>query len=164
MGERHDHPGSERQLTEKQMELFRAMAYHHRAGEARNRMEHDAERHRHVIDAVEKIRARDLRYGTEAYLLVIEAVESVLRGLSEARHISGQELCEGIRKLAVARFGPMAKEVLNFWGVRTTEDFGVIVFNLVEAGLLLKTDDDRIDDFLEVYDFADAFEHYYLNP
>jgi uncharacterized repeat protein (TIGR04138 family) len=111
---------------------------------------------------VEAIRERDRRYDADAYLLVIDAVESVLLEITEVRHISGAELCEGIRKLAIARFGPMAKEVLNFWGVRGTKDLGHIVFNLVDEGLLLKTEDDRIDDFLDVYDFREAFERDYF--
>ena len=60
--------------------------------------------------------------------------------------------------MPLARFGPLAKDVLNFWGVRATEDFGNIVFNLVEAGLLLKTKEDSLADFIDVYDFDAAFE------
>jgi uncharacterized repeat protein (TIGR04138 family) len=124
-------------------------------------MDHIAELRREVTGKIDAIRTRDRRYHGDAYLFVIDAVESVLVELSEVRHISGGELCEGIRKLAIERFGPMAKEVLNFWGVRATEDFGNIVFNLVDSGLLLKTEQDRIDDFLDVYDFNDAFERDY---
>jgi uncharacterized repeat protein (TIGR04138 family) len=113
---------------------------------------------REAQSRIEAIRERDGRYDADAYLFVIDAVESVLLEIPEVRHISGRELCEGIRRLAIGRFGPMAKEVLNFWGARETEDFGHIVFNLVEAGLLLKTEQDRIDDFLDVYDFREAFE------
>jgi uncharacterized repeat protein (TIGR04138 family) len=127
-------------------------------------MDHFTELGREVMLSVERIRAHDRRYSPEAYLLVIDAVESVLREISEVRHISGRELCDGIRTLAVAKFGPMAKEVLNFWGVRSTEDFGNIVFNLVDAGLLLKTEEDRIDDFFGVYDFAEVFELDYFKP
>jgi len=126
-------------------------------------MEHSAEpRKREVKGKVEAIRSRDQRYHVDAYLFVIDAVEWVLITISSRRHISGEELCEGIRKLAIARFGPMAKEVLNFWGVRSTEDFGNIVFNLVDAGLLLTTESDRIDDFVGVYDFGEAFESDYF--
>jgi len=124
-------------------------------------MDHIAELRREVTGKVEAIRSRDKRYHADAYLFVIDAVESVLLEISEVRHISGGELCAGIRKLAISRFGPMAREVLNFWGVHTTEDFGNIVFNLVEAALLLKTEHDRIDDFLDVYDFSEAFDRYY---
>jgi uncharacterized repeat protein (TIGR04138 family) len=129
-----------------------------------NRMDPFSERRREMTLAVEAIRARDPRYDAKAYFLVVEAVERVLSGMAERRHISGAELCSGIRKLAASRFGPMAKIVLNYWGVRSTEDFGVIVFDLVEAGVLLKTDEDRMEDFLGVYDFAEAFESNYFEP
>jgi len=124
-------------------------------------MDNYTELRKEVTGKVEAIRTRDHRYHADAYLFVIDAVESVLIELAAVRHISGGELCDGIRKLAAARFGPMAKEVLNFWGVRSTGDFGNIVFNLVGAGLLLTTERDRIDDFLDVYDFDDAFERDY---
>jgi uncharacterized repeat protein (TIGR04138 family) len=124
-------------------------------------MDHFAELRKEVTGKIETIRARDVRYNSDAYIFVIDAVESVLMEISEARHISGEELCDGLRKLAIERFGPMAKEVLNFWGVRETEDFGNIVFNLVDAGLLLKTERDRIDDFIGVYDFDEVFERDY---
>ena len=124
-------------------------------------MDHFAELRKEVTGKIETIRARDVRYHEDAYVFVIDAVESVLMEISETRHISGEELCDGLRKLAIERFGPMAKEVLNFWGVRETEDFGNIVFNLVDAGLLLKTERDRIDDFIGVYDFDEVFERDY---
>ncbi len=125
-------------------------------------MENRLEIRREVRGKIETIRSRDRRYHADAYLLVLDAVEAVLLELAQARHISGFELCRGLRTLASARFGPMAKEVLNFWGVRSTGDFGNIVFNLVDAGLLLKTEHDRIDDFIDVYDFGDAFERTYF--
>jgi uncharacterized repeat protein (TIGR04138 family) len=124
-------------------------------------MENRLEIRREVSGKIETIRSRDRRYHADAYLLVLDAVEAVLLEIAQARHISGAELCRGLRALATARFGPMAKEVLNFWGVRSTEDFGNIVFNLVDAGLLLKTEHDRIEDFIDVFDFGDAFERAY---
>jgi len=125
-------------------------------------MEDHLELHKEVRERIETVRSRDRRYHADAYLFVIDAVEAVLLEIADIRHISGPELCRGLRTLATARFGPMAKEVLNFWGVRSTEDFGNIVFNLVDAGLLLKTEHDRIEDFIEVYDFGEAFERNYF--
>ena len=125
-------------------------------------MEDHLELHKEVRERIETVRSRDRRYHADAYLFVIDAVEAVLLEIADIRHISGPELCRGLRSLATARFGPMAKEVLNFWGVRSTEDFGNIVFNLVDAGLLLKTEQDRIEDFIEVYDFGEAFERNYF--
>ncbi len=125
-------------------------------------MENRLELQKEVRGKIETIRSRDRRYHADAYLFVIDAVEAVLLEIARMRHISGSELCRGMRTLATARFGPMAKEVFNFWGVRSTEEFGNIVFNLVDAGLLLKTEHDRIEDFIDVYDFSEAFEQNYF--
>ena len=76
---------------------------------------------------------------------------------SEPRHVNGGELLDGIRDLALNRFGPMAKTVFQQWGVERTEDFGEIVFQLVEQGLLGKTEADKRSDFARGYDFDDTF-------
>jgi len=121
-------------------------------------MNHFTELNRKLSPKIVDITERDGRYAYEAYPFVMEAVESSVAELSEARHITGRELCERIRELALERFGPMAKDVLCFWGIRTTADFGNIVFNLVGEGLLLKTDEDSLADFIDVFDFDTAFE------
>lgn len=77
--------------------------------------------------------------------------------LDSSRHVSGRDLCMGLRDYALAQFGPLASVVLNHWGIRRTDDFGRIVFNLVDAGLMSKTDDDTIEDFQGVFDFGEAF-------
>ncbi|HEX8903242.1 MAG TPA: Minf_1886 family protein, partial [Longimicrobiaceae bacterium] len=68
---------------------------------------------------------------------------------------------EGCRDLALERYGPMARSVLEYWGIRDTRDFGEIVFALVELGILVKQDGDSLDDFDGVFCFADAFEQNY---
>ena len=73
------------------------------------------------------------------------------------RHLTGQELCEAIRVYAIEQYGYMAKSVLNHWGVRSTKDFGEIVFNLIEIGQMRKTPDDRRQDFEKVFDFEEGF-------
>jgi len=73
------------------------------------------------------------------------------------RHVSGQELLEGLRRFALDQFGPMAKTVFDHWGVRRCEDFGEIVFNMVEKGILGKTDQDSREDFRGGFDFEEAF-------
>jgi len=113
---------------------------------------------RHRDPEILAITERDPRYAYEAYPFVLGGVERAVAALEESRHVSGGELCESLRQLALVRFGPLAKDVLNFWGIRTTMDFGNIVFNLVEACLLLKTEQDSIADFINVYDFDAAFE------
>ena len=108
------------------------------------------------------ITERDPRYDVEAYLFLREALEyTVQKRKKEAsgplRHVTGQELAEGFREYALAQFGPLALAVLQKWGIHRTEDIGAIVFNLVEAGELGKTDQDKLEDFNAVYDFAEAF-------
>lgn len=82
-------------------------------------------------------------------------------GLDESAHISGPELLEGIREFALDQFGLMAKTVFATWGIHTTEDFGKMVFEMVERGEMRKTERDQLSDFCEVYDFAVALEENY---
>ena len=105
--------------------------------------------------------ARDPRYKPEAYVFVHDALGHTWARLDQRRHVTGRELLEGIRDLALKRYGPMAIAVLNSWGIRTTDDFGAIVFNLVDAGVLSKTEEDHIEDFHAVYDFDEAFVRSY---
>ena len=81
-----------------------------------------------------------------------------------SRHITGQQLCEGLRAIATDRWGLMARAVLSTWGVTATIDFGKIVFALIDAELFQKQPNDSIDDFANVYDFASAFETSYRIP
>jgi uncharacterized repeat protein (TIGR04138 family) len=76
-------------------------------------------------------------------------------------HVTGQELCEGLRELALHRWGLLATVVLDRWNIRRTLDFGELVFAMVDNGLLQTTPDDSIEDFREVYDFSRAFEREY---
>ena len=73
------------------------------------------------------------------------------------RHVAGPELLEGVRQYALKEFGPMVMTVLAYWGLRTTEDIGHMVFNLIGAGIFGKTEEDSIEDFKNVYDFNEAF-------
>ncbi len=114
-----------------------------------------------LIARIENIIDRDPRYKLEAYLFLIKAVEYTMERLERHGHVTGRELLEGIRELAKKRFGPMARMVFESWGVNATDDFGEVVFNLVEAGILGKTEQDSKDDFRGVYDFADVFEKQY---
>ncbi len=77
------------------------------------------------------------------------------------RHVSGQQLCTGIQDLATQRWGLMAMTVLNHWHINTTEDFGRMVFALVESGHLQKQPDDNMDDFKKVFDFRSVFDTHY---
>ena len=73
-------------------------------------------------------------------------------------HVSGQQLCMGLRSLAMEKYGLLAPTVLRGWGVRSTEDFGKIVYAMVDAGLLRTSENDSMDDFRGVYDFDEAFD------
>ena len=73
------------------------------------------------------------------------------------RHVSGEELLSGIRELLLNRFGPMTVTVLEHWGIRSTEDFGNVVFNLVDNRVLSKTEEDDIGQFRNGYDFTEVF-------
>ncbi|MGD9611881.1 MAG: Minf_1886 family protein [Kiritimatiellia bacterium] len=112
-------------------------------------------------EAVARLCARDGRYAPEAFVFLNEGLVQTLKQVQEKekkpRQISGAELADGLRQHALAQFGPLALTVLNRWGVRTTRDFGEIVFLLLEAGLLGKTEEDKLEDFDDLYDFDAAF-------
>jgi uncharacterized repeat protein (TIGR04138 family) len=112
-------------------------------------------------EILHRLQEQDPRYDGRAYLLVLASLNHVMDGLTERRHITGRELAEGLREVAIQRFGLMARAVLADWGMDCTEDVGRIVFALVECGVLVKQDEDRIEDFRGVFDFREAFEDAY---
>lgn len=73
------------------------------------------------------------------------------------RHVSGQVLCEGLRDYAIEQYGLMAQTMLERWNIRRTEDFGHIVFAMVEGQLMQATPSDSIRDFDNGFDFKTAF-------
>jgi uncharacterized repeat protein (TIGR04138 family) len=111
--------------------------------------------------ALHAIIARLPRYDRAAYHFLREALEYTLKERKKATgqigHVSGQQLMEGVRRLALKQFGPMVTTVFEYWGITTTEDFGHMVFALVEAGIFGKTERDSLADFTDVYSFHDAF-------
>jgi len=108
-------------------------------------------------ERMRSILARDPRYAQDAYFFVREGLEHTVCRLNAPRHVSGRELLEGLRKYALEQFGPLALRVLNEWGISECIDFGHVVFNLVEEGLLGKTEEDRLEDFSGGYEFREAF-------
>lgn len=102
-------------------------------------------------------------YHPNAYHFVFAALrhsqESLGRDRSDANtgHVSGNELLFGVRDLAKQHFGLMAISVLKRWGITSTADIGRMVFELIEHGEMRKTDDDRMEDFVDVYDFQTEF-------
>lgn len=145
-------------------------------------------------EILDQILSKDPRYTREAYLFVREALDYTQKmmaksarepregreprepreakegkegkeGKEEAiRHVSGQELLEGVRALALEQFGPMTITVLAEWGVKRCEDFGEIVFNMVDKNLLAKTKDDTRADFAGGYNFVEAFQDPFVPP
>lgn len=129
-------------------------------------------------ELLERIGRRDARYARDAYLFTREALDFTQERLAQGpeaaarspdarenqpvRHVTGRELLEGIRDYALQQFGPMVPTVFEAWGIGRCEDFGEIVFNMVEAGLLAKTEQDSRDDFKAVYDFDTAFRAPFL--
>ena len=110
----------------------------------------------------------DPRYAYEAYEFVFYALHHTQKMLGREppaaegeaaephHHVTGPELLEGIRDLALREFGRMARTVFRLWGIERTDDFGEIVFNLIEAGMMSKTSDDNRQDFRGVYDLDRA--------
>jgi uncharacterized repeat protein (TIGR04138 family) len=108
-------------------------------------------------DPLAEVIKKDPRYAREAYGFVYEALDYTIKRIGKKRHVTGQELLAGIRDYALAQFGPMGKTVFNAWGIRRTDDFGEIVFNLVEHDLMGKTEQDSRDDFKNGFDFNEVF-------
>ncbi len=101
------------------------------------------------------------RYHPSAYHFVRQALDLALGHLEHRRHITGQELLKSIAKLAKRRFGPFARLVFEEWGVTRTLDFGIIVFEMVEGGIMTRRPEDSIEDFRDGYDFRAEFEDNY---
>jgi len=130
--------------------------------------------------SIAELLQKDKRYTFEAYAFVFESLDYAHRVLdmgtqrptkstaaapspeqeSESReqHLSGRELCQAIRQYALEQFGYMSRCVLNSWGVYSTSDFGEIVYNLIHIEQMRKTEEDRREDFNNVYDFETELE------
>lgn len=121
-----------------------------------------------IIERIEKAVAEDGRYRIEAYIFIMNALELAISKKpvrdheDEVKpHVSGEELLSGVREYGQHLFGPTAKMVFEHWGVRDTRDFGNIVFNLINAEVLSKSDTDSPEDFVGIYDFGEVFEKQY---
>ncbi|MEM0914232.1 MAG: Minf_1886 family protein [Planctomycetota bacterium] len=112
--------------------------------------------------------AGDSEYPLDAFVFVQRGLDFTVRHThgewdedndpeQESRHVSGRQLCHGLRDFAVDQYGLMARSVLGRWGIVRCEDFGRIVFEMVEAGLMRRTDEDSIEDFTGVFEFREAF-------
>src|SRR3954469_7102763 len=125
----------------------------------------------HYVSKIEELVRRKGRYAYEAYDFVFAALahtQSMLGRLpppegpaGQDYHVSGPQLLEGVRQLARREFGLMARTVFRMWGIDKTDDFGEIVFNLIEGGLMSKTDHDSRADFHDLFDLDQALVHDY---
>jgi uncharacterized repeat protein (TIGR04138 family) len=120
-----------------------------------------------INDKLLEVTRRDARYTYEAYEFVFQALEYTQKSLGRAldptaepseaqHHVSGRQLVEGIRDYALQEFGLMARVVFRLWGIQQTADFGEIVFNLIEAELMSRTNEDTRADFRDVFDLDEA--------
>ncbi len=107
---------------------------------------------------LEEIAKQDGRFDLKAFKFVYEGLGYTVENVtSEPMHISGQKLCEGLRKLSIEKWGRLAKLVLNSWGVKTTGDIGQIVYLMIESKWMSAQPADSIDDFNDIYDFQKVF-------
>jgi uncharacterized repeat protein (TIGR04138 family) len=117
----------------------------------------ELERFEAILDRVTE---QDRRYARPAYLFVQRALHFYKEryGGGEGGHLKGEQVLSGVRELALAVYGPMARSVLNDWGVVKGEDVGEIVYNLIDAGLMKKTPEDNREDFAGIMDFDEAMD------
>lgn len=115
---------------------------------------------------LQRVVDKDCRYSMQSYQFIFEALDYTASHLGkkynssieEERHVTGQELSEGIKQFAMEKFGYMTRIVLEQWGITKSSDFGEIVFNLVDSGLMGKTETDTLEDFKDLYDFYIEFD------
>ncbi|TRZ94919.1 hypothetical protein D4R78_05120 [bacterium] len=121
------------------------------------------EKKKNFRQLVEEIYLKDDRYKPDVYEFTLQALHFTQQRLKKEGHISGQELSQGLRDFSIEQYGPMARTVLNHWGIFKTQDFGNIVFNMIDARLLSKSESDSLEDFKDVYDFKTAFSNIVVN-
>ena len=110
--------------------------------------------------------SRSTKYPIDGFIFVQRGLDFTVKGIhgeveepdpTVSRHVNGQQLCTGLKEYAIEQYGLMARTVLRSWNINSCDDFGHIVFAMVEADMMQQTDKDTLDDFVGVYDFADAF-------
>jgi uncharacterized repeat protein (TIGR04138 family) len=109
---------------------------------------------------------RDNRYNLAAYAFVLNGLEFYRTKTGEKRHFTGQELCGGLMEFACRQFGPMTTTVLEHWGVRSTDDFGYIVYNLIDIRLIRKQPSDSLQDFfgvLDIHEFTERSDYFQVD-
>ena len=110
---------------------------------------------------IDQICDGDPRYKSDAYEFLMEALAYSQKKFKKPKLVSGEELLEGIKQLLMHKFGPFTLLVLQHWGIKRTEDFGNIVYNLVQNRVLSKDREDNINSFQNGYDFNEVFDRGY---
>lgn len=111
---------------------------------------------------VDRIRASDGRYAGDAYAFVMDALDHTVRELGERRHVTAAELFQGMCRFARGRYGMMAWDVLRNWGIRSASDVGDIVFQLCDAGILSRREEDTRGQFDLPVDLKQVLEDEYF--
>ena len=110
-------------------------------------------------EMLRSIREKDPRFTAEAYAFTFQGLDYTMHEMKGKRqHVTGQDLLEGIRRLAAKEFGRLAPMVFRAWGIRASRDFGDIVYNLIDAGVMSRRDEDRKEDFEGGWDLSTAFD------
>ena len=117
-------------------------------------------------EAIAVLTESDPSYHPDAYFFLREGLDHAVklrkRQVGESGHVTGQQMCEGLRQLAIKAFGPMVPTVFEYWGVRKTDDFGEMVWKLIDLGVFGRTEADSRADFKNVYSFREAFVDPYI--
>ncbi|MFC1509676.1 Minf_1886 family protein [Candidatus Omnitrophota bacterium] len=111
-----------------------------------------------LLKKITDLAEKDGRYRKEAYMFILASLEFTLSKLKERRHLTGQEFSKGIAEYAREQYGYLAKVVFAHWGINSTLDYGEIVYLLIDIGLMNKTEDDKKEDFKDVYVFDKEFD------
>lgn len=120
-----------------------------------------------LAQRIERAIRDDGRYPPEAFDFLHRGLELATRlvhgdrpASKKPRHVSGQQLCEALRVLAIESWGPLARDVLARWNIHSTRDFGEMVYLMISHNIMGRQDSDRIEDFDDVYPFSSAFSNY----
>ncbi len=105
---------------------------------------------------IEEIIGKDPRYKADAYEFMMQALWFTQKKLQRTAHVSAKELLDGVRDFGLNQYGPMTKSVFEHWGIKNTEDFGEIVFNMIDHNLMKKSGQDSRQDFKNVYSFEET--------
>jgi uncharacterized repeat protein (TIGR04138 family) len=115
--------------------------------------------------AVLEVTRKDKGIKPQAYLFLDEALKMAMQlhaSQGKHGHVTGAELCEAVKVRALNEFGPMARYLLNDWGIKSTSDLGKMVYQMIELSYYSANEGDEEKDFDNVYDFEEAFDYPFM--